>query len=325
VADVVPFELPAVEAGSATAQESDSTGYLVEVHVEPTPAGRGHPAMQLAGSGKASARRWESLPALTVVNRIGPPKPGSTVLLIGRPRGGGPERGVLGYERYGRGKALAFTVQDSWLWQMHADIPVDDQTHETLWRQLLRWLVSGVPEAVTVTLSADRVEPGDSVAITASVADSAFAGVNGASVTARVETPLGREYRVPLPWTVLRDGEYRGSFSADAQGTYRVTVEAQRAGRALGTGEAYVEAGSLGSEFFGAGMRRDALERLAQETDGRFYTPENVATLPEDVRYTESGATVFERHDLWDMPAIFLLLLALLGVEWGWRRLRGLA
>jgi hypothetical protein len=311
----------AVEAVTA----SDSTGYLVEVHASPTPAGLGHPAMQLAGSAEASARRWASLPALTVVNRIGPPKPGSTVLLTGRLRGGGSDLPVLGYERYGRGKALALTVQDSWLWQMHADIPVDDQTHETLWRQLLRWLVSGVPEPVTVTLSADRVEPGDSVTITASVADSGFAGVNGATVTARVQTPLGQEYRVPLQWTVLRDGEYRGSFSADARGTYRVTVEAQRAGRAMGAGDAYVEAGSLGAEFFGAGMRRDALERLARETGGRFYTPENVATLPEDVRYTESGATVFEQHDLWDMPATFLLLLALLGVEWGWRRARGLA
>jgi len=326
VADVVPFEMQAVEAAKAVeAVKGDSTGYLVEVHVDPTPAGLAHPAMQLAGGAEASANRWKSLPSLTVVNRIGAPKPGSTVLLTGRPRGGGSDVPVLGYERYGRGKALAFTVQDSWLWQMHADIPVEDQTHEILWRQLLRWLVSGVPEPVTVTLSADRVEPGDSVVITASVADSAFAGVNGASVAARVETPLGREQRIPLQWTVLRDGEYRGSFSADARGTYRVTVDAQRAGRALGTGEAYVEAGSLGAEFFGAAMRRDALERLARETGGRFYTPENVSTLPEDVRYTESGATVFEQHDLWDMPVTFLLLLALLGVEWGWRRARGLA
>lgn len=325
VADVMPFEMPAGDAVGVTAQESDSTGYLVEVRVEPTPAGLGHPAMQLAGSATASAERWKTLPALTMVNRIGPAKPGSTVLLMGRPRGGGSDVPVLGYERYGRGKALAFTVQDSWLWQMHADIAADDQTHETLWRQLLRWLVSGVPEPVTVTLSADRVAPGDSVAISASVADSAFEGVNGASVTARVESPLGREYRVPLEWTVQRDGEYRGSFPADARGTYRVTVEAQGAGRALGTGEAYVEAGSLGAEFFGAGMRRDALERLARETGGRFYTPDDVSALPDDVRYTESGATVFEQHDLWDMPVTFLLLLGLLGVEWGWRRARGLA
>jgi len=43
------------------------------------------------------------------------------------------------------------------------------------------------------------------------------------------------------------------------------------------------------------------------------------------VSYTESGAAVVEERDLWDMPVIFLLLLALVGAEWGYRRARGLA
>ena len=38
-------------------------------------------------------------------------------------------------------------VQDSWLWQMDAKMPVEDMTHENFWRQLLRWLVDGVPDA----------------------------------------------------------------------------------------------------------------------------------------------------------------------------------
>jgi len=320
VADLVPFELPAVEQVGA-----DSTGHLVEVKVDPTPAGRGHPAMQLAGAGRASTERWATLPPLTLVNRVGSPKAGATVLLTGRPADRGAALPVLAFQRYGRGKAIALAAQDSWLWQMHADISVEDQTHETLWRQVLRWLVSGVPDPVTVTLSADRVEPGDSVAITAAVSDSAYSGVNGASVVARVTLPSGNEYQAPLEWSVLRDGEYRGWFVADAAGRYRVRVEARRAGRPLGEGDAYLDAGALGAEFFGAGMRRAALEQLAQETGGRFYTPAQAAALPEDVRFTESGATVFEHHDLWDMPATFLLLLTLLGVEWGWRRARGLA
>jgi hypothetical protein len=33
---------------------------------------------------------------------------------------------------------------------------------------------------------------------------------------------------------------------------------------------------------------------------------------------------VVEERDLWDMPAIFLLLLILMGSEWGYRRRRGL-
>ena len=52
---------------------------------------------------------------------------------------------VLVFQRYGRGKAFAFTPQDSWVWQMHASMPVEDLTHENFWRQLLRWVVDGCP------------------------------------------------------------------------------------------------------------------------------------------------------------------------------------
>ena len=43
------------------------------------------------------------------------------------------------------------------------------------------------------------------------------------------------------------------------------------------------------------------------------------------MKYTESGVTLREARDLWDMPIVFLLLLTLLGTEWVYRRWRGLA
>jgi hypothetical protein len=39
-------------------------------------------------------------------------------------------------------------VQDSWHWQMDVKMSLEDQTHENYWRQLLRWLVDGVPDTV---------------------------------------------------------------------------------------------------------------------------------------------------------------------------------
>ena len=33
--------------------------------------------------------------------------------------------------------------------------------------------------------------------------------------------------------------------------------------------------------------------------------------------------TVVEERDLWDMPAILLLLIAMIGAEWAYRRGRG--
>ena len=37
------------------------------------------------------------------------------------------------------------------------------------------------------------------------------------------------------------------------------------------------------------------------------------------------GTTIRERRDLWDMPIVFLLLVGIVGSEWGYRKLRGLA
>ena len=72
-------------------------------------------------------------------------------------------------------------------------------------------------------------------------------------------------------------------------------------------------------------MRASLLKRIAEETGGRFFTPSNAATLPEAVSYTGRGVTVVEERDLWDMPALLLLMLGLMGTEWAYRRVRGLA
>jgi hypothetical protein len=87
-----------------------------------------------------------------------------------------------------------------------------------------------------------------------------------------------------------------------------------------------VEVAPSRAEYFDARMRAPLLRRIADETGGRFYTPADVASLPEDIRFTAAGgATTVEQMDLWDMPAVFLLLVALLCAEWMYRKQRGLA
>ena len=61
---------------------------------------------------------------------------------------------MLAFQRYGRGKSLAFPVQDSWIWKMDAAVPVEDMTHATFWRRMVRWLVDGVPDPVAITSTA---------------------------------------------------------------------------------------------------------------------------------------------------------------------------
>mgnify|MGYP002857983265 FL=1 len=318
VADILPVVL------DETRGDGDES-FFVEVGVEPTRAGAAHAATQIAETEDASAARWRELPPITIVNPITEVKPGATTLLTSDTTNGDEELVVLAFQRYGAGKVLAFPVQDSWMWQMHADIAVDDMTHETYWRRMLRWLVDGVPDQVVVNLPQDRVQPEETVPLFAAVGDANFEELNNSSVVASVTDPNGEFTDLSMEWTAENDGEYRTSFTPTAEGFYEVHVEAMSGDEVIGEDTAYIQVSPSDAEFYDSTMRTPLLERVAEETGGRFYTPETVASLPEDIQYVGGGVTVVEEHDLWDMPALLFLLGTLVLGEWGYRRLRGLA
>src|SRR4051812_44172362 len=199
---------------------------------------------------------------------------------------------------------------------MLADIPVEDMTHESYWRQLMRWVVGGVPDHVEAHTGAVRVEAGESVTVTADVVDPTFVEINDARVVAHIEGPRGTT-DLPLQWTGERSGEYRAVFAAADEGLYTVRVEATRGTTSLGTGVTHLRAAPGDNEYFDAGMNAARLKRIADETGGRFYKAADAAALAEDVRYSGRGVTTTEERDLWHLPIVLGVILLLMCGEWG--------
>lgn len=298
--------------------------FFSSMSIKPTREGLAHPATQISDTEQASADRWAKLPELSTVNRIAKVKPGATVLLTGLDEGRN-ERPVLSYQRYGRGKALALASQDAWLWRMHASMALEDTTHRTFWRRLLRWLVDDVPDRVELSVSQDNVEPGQPITLVSDVRDKDYAPINDAGVMAHVTAPSGKVEDVPMEWSVAKAGEYKAVFTPSEVGAYQIRVAATRAGQDQGSATANIAAGPSVSEYFDAGMRAPLLRRLAEETGGKFYTAKDTATLAEAIAYSGRGVTVVDERDLWDMPVVFLLFLSVIGAEWAFRRAKGLA
>jgi len=142
---------------------------------------------------------------------------------------------------------------------------------------------------------------------------------------AHVAQPGGGTLNVPLTWTGDRDGQYRGTFVSTDAGAYEVTVDAARGGTQIGSGITYLRAGPSDAEYFDPTMHEAPLRRIAEETGGRFYTPDNVAGMAEDVRYAGRGVTSVEERELWNMPIILIALMGLVCAEWGYRRAVGLS
>jgi uncharacterized membrane protein len=316
LSDALPIEL------GPPRRDADSGA--VEVTVKTTPAGGLHPAMQLAANDSATAALWAQMPPLTMVNELGRTKPGATVLLNASAEGDRRTQPILSFQRFGRGKSIVFATQDSWLWQMHSRVSVEDQTHETFWRQLLRWLVSDVPDRVDVIAGEDGAID-EAIPLRVDLSDSAYVRANGGTVRATVRSPSGEVTTVPFEWAADRDGEYKAVLVPGENGVYEVRITAGLRRDSVLAEPAYVRVAEPTAEYFGAQMRPSVLRQLAEETGGKYYAAADAMEVSKDILYTQSGATVVEKMDLWDMPVLFLLMLGAVGGEWLYRRRRGLA
>jgi len=296
-----------------------------ELVVRPTRAGSSHPATQITEKEADLAAKWRALPPLTSLNPLRETKPGANVLLVGTDERG-REQVVLAFQRYGRGKALVMPVQDLWLWRMHSSMDVKDLTHHMFVQRLSRWLVDGVPDRVMVTAAPGRVQKGEPVMLTAEVLDPEFKGINDGRITAAVTGPSGKIEDVPMEWTVEHEGEYRARFTPAEDGLYKVSVGGTtRDGKDTGRGTTTLRAAPSDAEYFDAAMRKPLMERIADDTEGRFYEAKDAASVVDAITYSGKGITVVDEKELWDMPIVLFLLLGLMGAEWLYRRRRGVA
>lgn len=274
-----------------------------------------HPSFQLVEDASGQ-EAWEQLPALADRNQVGSLKPGAVILA--NMRIGGEESPLYAYHRFGRGIGMAFLTGSSWRWQML--MPADDDSHETFWRQILRWLVSTAREPVSVETERNQYARNQPVGIRAEVSDARFERVNDAVVLAELTSDSGERWELPLQWNVREDGVYEGVWTAAEDGLYRVAVRADQGSspdaRSLGTAHTHLMVSTVDREFFDTAQKRDFLVKIAEDTGGRYYPIEEASRLADEIRYSSGQTTQTEALPLWDMPFLFFLMVGLLLTEW---------
>jgi len=318
LADVLPVELRR-SSDALREEEEEVTAYAPVV----TEAGRDHPLTQLKADRMANDRAWRALPRVTIPEPFTRAKPGALVLLEGMKTPRGSVRPILlAVHRYGRGLGLAFTASDSWRWQM--EVSAADLSHETFWRQMLRYLVSLADDPVSVRTEADAYEVGDEVPIRIEVRDELFRPVTSAVVEVDVQTPRGATERVRASPSSESEGEYIRVLRVREPGLYRLRAYVRHGDRTLGEVEAHVIARAPDREYRQVEQNVELLKWLARETGGRYHSISDAAALLPELEYSAGEHSVLVTQELWDMPIIFLLLVGLLSLEWALRRRQGL-
>ena len=329
VADILPLTLSRSDMLPANLQGgirrgSHATGELFAPRL--TAAGEFSELLRLNTDDAINRRLWAELPSLQGIYATGRAKPGASVLL---------EHPLLQYQnqalpllatqRYGSGRSMSMNTASTWRWQML--MSAEDESHERLWRQMLRWLAQGAMERVSISFDKPFYNAGDAVSVSVKVLDASYEPDNNASLWIQRTDPLGNAVDVAMEWDINQDGTYVSRFQASDEGVYRVLVDvASAAGTGLETEKpaAFVVTPSL-REFNNAGRDTGMLSRIADSGGGQYYDLSAARQLINDIDHVPGAYSREVQEDLWDRPWLLILLIALMCMDWMARRYRGLS
>jgi len=178
------------------------------------------------------------------------------------------------------------------------------------------------------------------VKMTAVVRDKEFTPAADAHVSAHVIGPDGVAAVVDFTPVPNTPGSYEMEWTAEKAGSYVAEVTAEgdsvaahsSPGAAMNGAQGSVGGVELGkdvvafrredgvAENFHTEQNADLLKKLSEETGGRYWTQDELERLPKEISYSEAGISVRDTKELWDMPAVFCLLLGLMAADWLLRR-----
>ena len=331
IADILPVIL--VEEGFLPAhlrggirRGAHPTGELFYPRL--TSNGEFSPVLRLSADDSENQALWRQLPELQGTYVTGRIKPGAEVLI---------EHPLLQYQnqalpllasqRYGSGRSMSLTTASTWRWQMM--LPAADESHEILWRQILRWLSVSAPERITIEFDREFYNVGDEVNVRAIVLNNEYEADNDATLWMQTSNPLEEFIDAPMEWDIEEDGVYRASFIAEEEGVYSLLVDvASAAGETSDSSAektaAFVVTSSL-REYTNAELDSGLMARIAEVSGGSYFNLAVAGELANTIEFTPNAYSREVQIDLWDRPWLLALLVLLLCVDWVSRRTKGLS
>jgi uncharacterized membrane protein len=274
--------------------------------------------------------RIEGMPPFEVFNRVRALKPGASVIASVRDEKGG-ELPALAVQRFGRGRTAALMVGDVWKWGLkdaaqHADM-------DRAWRQLVRWLVTDVPNRVAATAEPIAADPNGAVRIQVRVRDEKFQPVDDATVMVDIEPVVfegtagaaGTAIKLEAEPALTEPGLFQVTYVPRQTGGYRAVASVKNhAGADLGRAEAGWSTDLAAEEFRSLVPNNALLEDIARKTGGQVVAAEELDKFVR--RLPELRAPVMETwsYPAWHTPLMFGFALACLLAEWGLRRWKGM-
>lgn len=276
-------------------------------------AGREHPVTRLEGGGQ-NVRVWENLPYLRTFNRVNAKE--GAVVLAEHPweRCGGRLCPVITWGRFEKGTILVLAAAGWWRWGLDPD---SAGYYTTFWNNAITRLLEAEARAGwTLSLPKRNFTVGEDVCLSASGGPGAQEGKRVAAVVKNLGD--GSERRVVLEKAEDED-RYAACFTAVDAGDFSAALTV--GGKEFASPEPFSVSVSS-AEFLQPARNTAFLKTLAEATGGRYY---DAAQVGEAIKAMRRSRTI-KTSRTWTpltSPFVYLLIIALLSLEWAIRRREG--
>ncbi len=293
--------------------------------VKPTLEGSASGAWSFETYPAADEERWNEMPPLYGFNPFPLSRPGATVMAETT-----DTKGTLAHQpfflsqRYGEGTCAVLATSDTWQWQMGANH--EDDSHERLWRQLIRSLVRDNRAPTLLRNKQDRYVEYESAQLEFLVRDKKFDARESLQTTLTLTKPTGAEIQLPMEESIRETGIYEAEFTPEESGLYRMQLVARDdAGEVVATRQEAILVAADNREFQNARYAPDFLATLASTTGGQAFSLDQLEALAHAIPLPlHENADRVLLH-LWRIPVFFLLLVLCMIPEWYLRRRKGRA
>jgi uncharacterized membrane protein len=290
--------------------------------VELTAAGADSSITRLLDDPAKNVERWKKFTYLADYQDAGSPKPGA--LVLAQMSAGRRRLPLLITQSYGHGRTAILATGGTWRWQMSEAL--GDPSHNLFWQQLIRWLVADSPGRISASASSHLLMDDGNIQLSAFVRDPQFQPAMNARVSAHILGPQGVNSFIDLHPSQETPGEFVATWDANKSGAYLaeiMTTDDASTQKSAADAVTFRREDGIAEDFH-TEQNRQLLEQLSEDTGGRYWKPDELKDLSQNISYSEAGISVRTTNPLWNMPVIFLSLLGLRSSEWLLRRKWGI-
>jgi uncharacterized membrane protein len=274
--------------------------------------------------------RLQSMAPFQVLNRVREVKPGASVIATVADSSGKAWPALV-VQRFGRGRTAALTLGDVWRWGLH-----DADAHRDMdkaWRQLMRWLVTDVPNRVDLAIEPQSDDAGGAVTLQIRARDPKFQPLDNASVSVEIQPVMAEaasgsatnSLRLQAEPSVKEPGLYEVTYVPRLTGGYKVIAAVTNStGVEVGRAEAGWSTDLAAEEFRSLTPNVALLEAIAKKTGGEIIPANQLDAFARNLPHKHAPVMDSWTFPLWHTPAMFGFALACLLGEWGLRRWKGM-